>query len=341
MLDRATRWIFRRMHGQLGVARRRRSFIGVARGQRTARISIGRSALVATRMDVTLRRAIAAKIAFFHRPVRPWNGESLIGPSVSKSGADRPRSQYFPFIRIDDESRHSTEGVDAGGDDPVAEVLQRTHEAISISPQYRRDISSRNAGFGFRFGLGFGSDDRLRGIVAIGRVEALRGRLPRRGERGQCERRREAHPKNKGFRSSPQSFHREFPIIVLPRLSGREVSAQHCGAAWAKAAPSRGASFVFRSTATRHSWRCAGSTAGERGAGAAWPRAFNCALICVSQPRRFASRRSSAASGSKIASAASRCSRCLALSNSASRKCGTIENTSDRASSGCARASPR
>ncbi len=225
MLDRATRWIFRRMHGQLGVARRRRSFIGVARGQRTARISIGRSALVATRMDVTLRRAIAAKIAFFHRPVRPWNGESLIGPSVSKSGADGPRSQYFPFIRIDDESRHSTEGVDAGGDDPVAEVLQRTHEAISISPQYRRDISSRNAGFGFRFGLGFGSDDRSGGIVAIGRVDALRGCLPRRGERGQCERRREAHPKNKGFRSSPQAFHREFPIIVLPRLSGREVSA--------------------------------------------------------------------------------------------------------------------
>ena len=103
MLDRATRWIFRRMHGQLGVARRRRSFIGVARGQRTARISIGRSALVATRMDVAFRRAIAAEIALFHRLVRPWNGESLIGPSVSKSGADRPRSQYFPFIRIDDE----------------------------------------------------------------------------------------------------------------------------------------------------------------------------------------------------------------------------------------------
>ena len=225
MLDRATRWIFRRMHGQLGVARRRRSFIGVARGQRTARISIGRSALVATRMDVTLRRAIAAKIAFFHRPVRPWNGKSLIGPSLSKSGADGPRSQYFPFIRIDDESRHSTEGVDAGGDDPVAAVLQRTHEAISMSRQYRRDISSRNAGFGFGLGLGFGSDDRSGGIVAIGRVDALRGSLPRRGERGQCERRREAHPKNKGFRSSPQAFHREFPIIVLPRLSGREVSA--------------------------------------------------------------------------------------------------------------------
>ncbi len=229
MLDRATCWIFRRMHGQLGVARRHQSYIGVARGQRTARISIGRSALVAPRMDVAFRRAIAAKIALFHRPVRPGNGESPIGPSVSKSGADGPRSQYFPFIRIDDKLRHSTEGVDAAGDDPVSVVPQRTHEAISMPRQYRRDISSRNAGFGFGFGfgfgLGFGSYHRLRGIVAIGRVEALRGRLPRRGERGQCERRREAHPKNKGFRSSPQSFHREFPIIVLPRLSGREVSA--------------------------------------------------------------------------------------------------------------------
>ncbi len=225
MLDRATRWIFRRMHGQLGAARRRWSFVGVARGLRTTRISIGRSALVATRMDVAFRRAIAAKIALFHRPVRPWNGESLIGPSMSKSGADRPRSQDLPFIRIDDEPRHATAGVDAGCDDPVSVVLQRTHEAISMPRQYRRDITSRNAGFGFGFGLGFGSYDRLRGIVAIGRVEALRGRLPRCGERGQCERRREAHPKNKGFRSSPQSFHREFPIIVLPRLSGREVSA--------------------------------------------------------------------------------------------------------------------
>ena len=65
MLDRATCWIFRRMHGQLGVARRHRSFIGVARGPRTARISIGRFALVAARMDVAFRRAIAAKIALF------------------------------------------------------------------------------------------------------------------------------------------------------------------------------------------------------------------------------------------------------------------------------------
>jgi hypothetical protein len=212
----ATRWVFRRMHGQPGVAR----------GLRTARISIGRFALVAPRMDVAVARA-SAEIALFHRLVRPWNGESLIGPSMSKSGGDRPGSQYLPFLRIDDESRHPTAGVDAGGDDPVSAVLQRTHEAISMPGQYRRDISSRNArlGLGLGFGLGFGSYDRLRGIIAIGRVEALRGRLPRRGERGQCERRREAHPKNKGFRSSPQAFHREFPIIVLPRLSGREVSA--------------------------------------------------------------------------------------------------------------------
>ena len=208
----ATRWVFRRMHGQPGVAR----------GLRTARISIGRFALVAPRMDVPVPRA-SAEIALFHRLVRPWNGESLIGPTMSKSGVDRPGSQYLPFLRIDDESRHPTAGVDAGGDDPVSVVLQRTHEAISMPGQYRRDISSRNARLGF--GLGFGSYDRLRGIVAIGRVEALRGRLPRRGERGQWERRREAHPKNKGFRSSPQAFHREFPIIVLPRLSGREVSA--------------------------------------------------------------------------------------------------------------------
>jgi hypothetical protein len=208
----ATRGVFRRMHGQPGVAR----------GLRTARISIGRFALVAPRMDAVVPRA-SAEIALFHRLVRPWNGESIIGPSMSKSGGDRPGSQYLPFLRIDDESRHPTAGVDAGGDDPVSVVLQRTHEAISMPGQYRRDISSRNARLGF--GLGFGSYDRLRGIIAIGRVEALRGRLPRRGERGQCERRREAHPKNKGFRSSPQAFHREFPIIVLPRLSGREVSA--------------------------------------------------------------------------------------------------------------------
>jgi len=165
-------------------------------------------------MDAAVPRA-SAEIALFHRLVRPWNGESLIGPTMSKSGVDRPGSQYLPFLRIDDESRHPTAGVDAGGDDPVSVVLQRTHEAISMPGQYRRDISSRNARLGF--GLGFGSYDRLRGIVAIGRVEALRGRLPRGGERAQCERRREAHPKNKGFRSSPQAFHREFPIIVLPR----------------------------------------------------------------------------------------------------------------------------
>jgi hypothetical protein len=170
-------------------------------------------------MDEAFRRAIAAKIALFHRFVRLWNGESFIGPSMSKSGADRPRSQYLAFIRIDDESRYSTAGVDTGGDDPVSVVLQRTHEAISMPRQYRRDISSRNAGFGFGLGIGFGSDGRLRGIVTIGRVEALRGFLPRLGQRGQCERRREAHPKNKAFRSSPQAFHREFPIIVLPRLS--------------------------------------------------------------------------------------------------------------------------
>jgi hypothetical protein len=224
MLDHATRWNSRRMHGQPGVARRHRNYIGVARGPRTARISIGRFALVAARMDVAFPRA-GAEIALFHRPVRLWNGESLIGPSMSKSGADRPGSQYLPFFRIDDEFRHPTAGVDAGDDDPVSVVPQRTHEAISMPRQYRRDISSRNAGFGFGFGLGFGSDHRLGGIIAIGRVEALRGRLPRRGERAQCERRREAHPKNKGFRSSPQSFHREFPIIVLPRLSGREVWA--------------------------------------------------------------------------------------------------------------------
>jgi hypothetical protein len=230
MLDRATRWIFRRMHGQLGVARRHRDFIGVARGMRTAHISIGRFAIVAPRMDGAFRRAIAAKIALFHRLVRLWNGESPIGPSMSKGGADRPRSQYLPFVRIDDESRHSTAGVDAGGDDPVSVVPQRTHEAISMPRQYRRDISSRNAGFGFGFGLGlglgFGSYDRLRGIVAVGRVDALRGRVSRRDERGQYERRREAHPKSQGFRSSPHSFHCEFPIIVLPRLSGREVSAR-------------------------------------------------------------------------------------------------------------------
>ena len=194
MLDRATRWISRRMHGQLGVARRHPGFVGVARGQRTARISIGRFALIATRMDVAFRRAIAATIALFHRFVRPGNGKSLIGFSMSKSGANRPRSQYLPFLRIDDESRHLTAGVDAGDDDPVSLVPQRTHEAISMPRQYRRDISSRNAGFGLGFGIGFGSDDRLRGIVTIARVEALRGRLPRRGERGQCERRREAHP---------------------------------------------------------------------------------------------------------------------------------------------------
>lgn len=223
MLDSATRWNSLRMHGQLCVARRHRSFIGVARGQMAARISIGRFAFVATRVDGAFRPAIAAKIAPSHRSVRLRNGESLIGPSMSKSWADRPRSQYLPFVRIDDESRHLTAGVDAGGDDPVSVVLQRTHEAISVPRQYRRDISSRKARFGF--GLGFGSDARWRGIVAIGRVEALRGRLPRGGERAQCERRREAHPKNKGFRSSPQAFHREFPIIVLPRLSGREVSA--------------------------------------------------------------------------------------------------------------------
>ena len=225
MLDSATRWNSLRMHGQLCVARRHRSFIGVARGQMAARISIGRFAFVATRVDGTFRPAIAAKIAPSHRSVRLRNGESLIGPSMSKSWADRPRSQYLPFVRIDDESRHLTAGVDAGGDDPVSVVLQRTHEAISVPRQYRRDISSREARFGFGLGFGFGSDARWSGIIAIGRVEALRGRLPRGGERAQCERRREAHPKNKGFRSSPQAFHREFPIIVLPRLSGREVSA--------------------------------------------------------------------------------------------------------------------
>jgi hypothetical protein len=225
MLDRATRWIFRRTHGQPGVARRHQNYIGVARGPRTARISIGRFALVAARIEVAFRRTSAAEIALF-RLVRPGNGESLIGPSMSKSWADRPRSQYLPFVRIDDESRHLTAGVDAGGDDPVSVVLQRTHEAISVPRQYRRDISSRKARFGFGFGLGFGSDARWRGIVAIGRVEALRGRLLRRDDRGQCERRREAHPKGKGSWSSPQSFHCEFPIIVLPRLSGREVSAR-------------------------------------------------------------------------------------------------------------------
>jgi hypothetical protein len=233
MLDRATRRISRRMHGQpgvarrhqsyIGVARRHRNYIGVARGPGTARISIGRFALVAARMDAAFPRA-SAEIALF-RPVRPWSGESLIGPSMSKSGADRPGSQYLPFLRIDDESRHPTAGVDAGDDDPVSVVPQRTHEAISMPRQYRRDISSRNAGFRFGFGLGFGSDARLGRIVAIGRVEALRGCLPRRGERGQCERRRDAYPRNKGFRSSPQAFHREFPIIVLRLLSGREASA--------------------------------------------------------------------------------------------------------------------
>ena len=135
----------------------------MARGSRTALISIGRSALVATRMDAAFPRAIAAAIVLFHRPVRLWSGVSLIGPSTSKSGADRPRSQYFPFIRIDDESRHPTAGVDAGGDDPVSVVLQRTHEAISGPRQYRRDISSRNAGFGFGFRLGFGPDHRSGG----------------------------------------------------------------------------------------------------------------------------------------------------------------------------------
>ena len=226
MLDSATRWNSLRMHGQLCVARRHRSFIGVARGQMAARISIGRFAFVATRVDGAFRPAIAAKIAPSHRSVRLRNGESLIGPSMSKSWADRPRSQYLPFVRIDDESRHLTAGVDAGGDDPVSVVLQRTHEAISVPRQYRRDISSRKARFGFGLGLGFGPDARWRGIVAIGRVEALRGRLLRRDDRGQCERRREAHPKGKGSWSSPQSFHCEFPIIVLPRLSGREVSAR-------------------------------------------------------------------------------------------------------------------
>jgi hypothetical protein len=141
-------------------------------------------------MDVAVPRASAAGTLF--RLVRPGNGESLIRPSMSKSGADRPGSQYLPFLRIDDESRHPTAGVDAGDDDPVSVVPQRTHEAISMPRQYRRDISSRNAGFRFGFGLGFrlgfGSDVRLGGIIAIGRVQALRGRLPRRGERGQCER---------------------------------------------------------------------------------------------------------------------------------------------------------
>ncbi len=186
MLDRETRWISDRMHGQLGAARSHRSHVGVARGSRTALISIGRSALVATRMDAAFPRAIAAAIVLFHRPVRLWSGVSLIGPSTSKSGADRPRSQYFPFIRIDDESRHPTAGVDAGGDDPVSLVLQWTHEAISSPRQYRRDISSRNAGFDFR--LGFGPDHRSGGKVAIGRVDALRRHLSRREERSQCER---------------------------------------------------------------------------------------------------------------------------------------------------------
>ena len=149
----ATRWVFRRMHGQPGVAH---AVLGW-RGLRTARISIGRFALVAPRMDVAFRRA-SAEIALFHRLVRPWNGESLIGPSMSKSGADRPGSQYLPFLRIDDESRHPTAGVNAGDDDPVSVVPQRTHEAISMPRQYRRDISSRNAGFGFGFGLSSGSD---------------------------------------------------------------------------------------------------------------------------------------------------------------------------------------
>ncbi|HEY8137617.1 MAG TPA: hypothetical protein VIF61_07235 [Methylocystis sp.] len=121
-------------------------------------------------MDAAFPRA-SAEIALF-RPVRPGNGESLIGPSMSISGADRPGSQYLPFLRIDDESRHPTAGVDAGDDDPVSVVPQRTHEAISMPRQYRRDISSRNAGlgFGFGFGLGFGSDARFGGIIAVGRV---------------------------------------------------------------------------------------------------------------------------------------------------------------------------